>query len=46
MEIICSKTYFSQSYKLFKIKVTKITQQWDRTKYFLYNNPLVMKSQI
>ena len=29
MEIICSKTYLSLMYKLFEIKVPKITQKWD-----------------
>ena len=31
-EIICSKTYFSLLYELFKIEVPKITQKWDQTK--------------
>ena len=46
METICSKTYFSLSYKLFKIEVPKITLKWDWTKCFQQDNPLVIKSQI
>ena len=46
MEIICSKTYFSLFYKLFKIEDQKITQKWYWTKYFLHNSPLIVKSQI
>ena len=46
METICSKTYFSLSYKLFKIEVPKITLKWDWTKFFQQDNPLVIKSQI
>ena len=46
MEIICSKTYFSLLQELFKIEVPKTTQKWDWTKYFLYNSPLSIKSQI
>ena len=46
MEIICSKTYCSLLYELFRIEVSEITQKWDWTKCFLYNNPLVIKSQI
>ena len=32
MEIICSKTYFSLLYELFKIEVPKITQEWEWAK--------------
>ena len=46
MEIICSKTYFSLLYELFKIEAPKIAQKWDWTKCFQYNSPLVIKSQI
>ena len=47
MVIICSKTYSSLFHELFKIKVPKITQKWDWTKIsFLYNSPLIIKSQI
>ena len=46
MEIICSKTYFTLLYELFKTEVPKITPKWDWTRYFPYNNPLVVKSQI
>ena len=45
-EKICSKTYFSILYELFKIKVPKLTKKWDCTKYFPYNSRLVIKSQI
>ena len=44
MEIICSKTYLSLLYELFKIEVPKITQKWGGTKCFPYNSPLVIKS--
>ena len=46
MEIIFSKTYLSLLYELFKIKVPKIIRKWDWNKCFLYNSPLVTKSQI
>ena len=46
MEIICSKTYFSLLYELFKIEDPESTAKWDWTKRFLYNSPLVIKSQI
>ena len=46
MEIICSKTYFSLLYELFKVEVPKITQKWEWTKCFPFNSPLVIKSQI
>ena len=46
MEMICSKTYFSLLYELFKTEVPKITQKWDWTQCFPYISPLVMKSQI
>ena len=36
MEIICSKTYFSLLYKLFKIEVPKVTQKRDWTTCFPY----------
>ena len=38
--------YFGLLYELFKIEVPEITQIWDWTKCFLYNNHLVIKSQI
>ena len=46
MEIICSKTYFSLLYELFKIEDPESTAKWDWTKRFPYNSPLVIKSQI
>ena len=46
MKIIYSKTYFSPLYELFKIEIRKITQKLYWTKCFLYNSPLVIKSQI
>ena len=46
MKRICSKTYLSLLYELFKIEVSKINQKWDWTKCFPYNSPLVIKSQI
>ena len=46
MEIICSKSYFSVLYELFKIEVLKVTQELDWTKCFPHNSPLVIKSLI
>ena len=46
VEIICSKTYFSLLYELFKIEAPKITQKWDWTKCFPYNSPFNIKYQI
>ena len=46
VEIICSKTWFSLLYELFKIEISKITQKWDWTKSFPYDSLLVIKSQI
>ena len=46
IEIICSKTYFSLLYELFKVEVPKATQKLDCIKCFSYNSPLVINSQI
>ena len=46
MEIVCSKTYFSLLYELFKMEVLKITEKWDWTNSFSCHSSLVIKSQI
>ena len=46
MEIICSKTYFSLLYELFKIEIPEIIQKGNWNKCLLYNTSLVRKSQI
>ena len=46
MEIVCSKTYFSLLYELFKMEVLKIAEKWDWTNCFSCHSSLVIKSQI
>ena len=43
MEIICSKTYFSLLYELFKFEVPKITQKWDWNVCGTYNTNSTIK---
>ena len=44
MEIICSKSYLSLLYELFKIDVPKITEKWYWANCFPYNSLIVINS--